>query len=57
MSKELEKYRVYIEKLGLNDEESTDLIGAIQCIVESLLNKKYMIGGFENENLQENHTH
>ena len=44
MSGTLEKYRKHIDKLGLSDEQAVELIGALQCIAENLLDKKYMLG-------------
>jgi hypothetical protein len=43
MSSESAHYQKYIEQLGLTEEQGKELIGALQCIVESLLNKKYML--------------
>lgn len=44
MSSKVSKYRQHIQALGLTDEQGQELIGAIECIIESLLDKKYMLG-------------
>lgn len=43
MSSEIEKYRLHLRSLNLTEQQERELIGAVQCIVESLLNKKYML--------------
>lgn len=47
-----ESHQKYIDQLGLKEEQGIELIGALECIVESLLNKKYMLeGSSANKNL------
>lgn len=41
------QYEDYIKQLGLSEEQGKELIGALQAIIESLLNKKYLL---ENKN-------
>lgn len=43
MSSKVEEYLQYTNQLGLTENEGKDLIGAIQLIAESILNKKYML--------------
>ena len=45
MSSDGSKYEEHIQQLGLKEEQGKELIGALQCIVESLLNKKFMLDG------------
>lgn len=48
MSSKIEGYKSFLKELDLSEQEKEDLIGFIQCIVESVLDKKYMLG-LENE--------
>lgn len=41
------QYENYIKQLGLTEEQGKDLIGALQCLIENLLDKKYLL---ENRN-------
>lgn len=41
MSSEIERYRLLLRDLGLTDEQERDLIGAVQCAVESLLDAMF----------------
>lgn len=43
MSSKASDYQAYIERLGLTEEQGQELMGALQCIIESLLTKKYML--------------
>lgn len=43
------KYRAHLRALGLTEEQGKDLIGALQCIAESLLNKKYMLRRYDDK--------
>ncbi len=47
MSSEMEKYKQYTDQFGLTEQEAGELIGALQCIAESLLNKKYILNPHE----------
>ena len=44
MSSKIEEYKSYLKNLDLSEQEKEDLIGSIQCITESILDKKYMLG-------------
>lgn len=52
MSSESARYQKYIDRLGLTQEQGEELIGALQNIAESLLDKKYML-----ERKHESETH
>lgn len=41
MSSEIERYRVLLRDLGLTDEQERDLIGAVQCVVENLIDAMF----------------
>lgn len=43
------KYRDRLRELGLTEEQGKDLIAALQSIAESLLNKKYMLRRYDDE--------
>ncbi len=49
MSNEMEKYRAHIRSLGLSQQQENEMIGALLCIVESLLDKKYMLRSIHHE--------
>lgn len=44
MPENIEKYRKHLVQLQLTKNRENELIGAVQCIVEKLLNKKYQLG-------------
>lgn len=48
MSK-INKYRKHFEKLKLTDEQGENLVGALECIIESLLSKKFGLSLHESE--------
>lgn len=43
MPSEIERYRLLLRDLSLTDEQERDLIGVVECIVENLLDSKYML--------------
>jgi hypothetical protein len=52
MASEGNDYREQLAQLGLTSEQGKELIGALTCIIESLLTKKYMIGVEKDEATQ-----